>query len=109
MLNHKKYVSLPADKDPLTITLEEAISVILSKRQAEEERHLKTFDEEPELEVLNGRYGPYITYKGKNYRLPKTQAEHARDLTLEECMTIIKEEEEKPAKPVRKRTYSKKK
>ena len=109
VLNHKKYVSLPADKDPLTITLEEAISVILSKRQAEEERHLKTFDEEPELEVLNGRYGPYITYKGKNYRLPKTQAEHARDLTLEECMTIIKEEEEKPAKPVRKRTYSKKK
>lgn len=109
ILNHKKYVSLPADKDPLTITLDEAIKVILSKRQAEVERHLKTFAEEPDLEVLNGRYGPYIAYKGKNYRLPKSEVEHARELTLEQCMAIIKEEEEKPTKSTRKRTYSKKK
>lgn len=109
ILNHKKYVSIPAGTDPLTITLEEAVNLILEKRKAEEERHIKTFDDMPDLEVLNGRYGPYLAYKGNNYRLPKAQAERAKDLTLEECMAVIKEEDEKPAKTTRKRTYTKKK
>ena len=102
-------MSIPAGTDPLTITLEEAVNLILEKRKAEEERHIKTFDDMPDLEVLNGRYGPYLAYKGNNYRLPKTQAERAKDLTLEECMAVIKEEDEKPAKTTRKRTYTKKK
>lgn len=65
VLHDKKYVSIPKDEDPLTLTLERAIELIESKRKAEEERHLKKFDEDPKLEVLNGRYGPYIVYDGK--------------------------------------------
>jgi DNA topoisomerase-1 len=110
ILHDKKYVSIPAGKDPLSITLDEAVTLIQEKRKAEEERHLKTFTEEPELEILNGRYGPYLAYKGKNYRLPKNLAEKARDLSLDECLEVIKEQDEKPAKTTRsKRTYTKKK
>ena len=109
VLHNKKYVSLPKGSDPMSVTLQEAIKLIIEKRQAEVERHLRKFEEEPELEVLNGRYGPYIAYKGNNYRLPKTPAERAKELTLEECMTVVKEQDEKPKTTARKRTYSKKK
>lgn len=103
----KKYVSLPKGKDLMTITLDEAIVLIQEKRQAEIARHLKTFQEDPDLEVMNGRYGPYLAYKGENYRLPKTLAERAKDLTLDECIAVIKEQSEKP-KTTRKRVYKKK-
>lgn len=110
VLHNKKYASIPKGIDPLSITLQEAISLIIDKRKAEEERHIKKFAEEPELEILNGRYGPYLSYKGKNYRLPKALTDQARDLSLEACMDIIKEQDEKPAKTTRtKRTYTKKK
>ena len=59
--------------------------------------HLRSFDEEPELEVLNGKYGPYIAYKGVNYKLPKSMHERARELTLEECMSFIQAQQEKEA------------
>ena len=108
VLHDKKYVSLPKGCDPMTLTLEEAVGLILDKRQAEVERHLRKFEEEPELEVLKGRYGPYIAYKGTNYKLPKAFAERAAELTLEECMAIVKEQEDKP-KTSRKRTYNTKK
>ena len=52
--------------------------------------HLKKFDEDPKLEVINGRYGPYLVYDGKNYRLPKSMHEKAAELTYEECMKVIK-------------------
>ena len=109
VLHNKKYVSLPKGNDPMSVTLQEAIKLILEKRKAEVERHLRKFEEEPELEVLNGRYGPYIAYKGNNYRLSKTLAERAKELTLEECMAVVKEQDEKPKTTARKRTYSKKK
>ena len=109
VLHNKKYVSLPKGSDPMSVTLQEAIKLIIEKRQAEVERHLRKFEEEPELKVLNGRYGPYIAYKGNNYRLTKTLAERAKELTLEECMTVVKEQDEKPKTTARKRTYSKKK
>ena len=109
VLHNKKYVSLPKGSDPMSVTLQEAIKLIIEKRQPEVERHLRKFEEEPELEVLNGRYGPYIAYKGNNSRLPKTLAERAKELTLEECMTVVKEQDEKPKTTARKRTYSKKK
>ena len=89
VLHQKKYVSLPKDTDPMTITLEESIQLIMEKRKQETQRHLKAFEEEPKLEVLNGRYGPYLAYDGKNYRLPKAMHEKAAELTLEECMHVI--------------------
>ena len=90
VLHNKKYVSLPKDEDPMTVTLETAIKLIEEKRQAEEQRHLKTFDEDAKLEVLNGRYGPYIAYDGANYRIPRDLHEKAAELTYEQCMDIIK-------------------
>ncbi|MBQ6191384.1 MAG: type I DNA topoisomerase [Bacteroidaceae bacterium] len=97
-VSHKgSYVSIPKDIDPMEITFEQAVIMMHRKHQEEAERHMKTFEEDAELEVLNGRYGPYITYKGNNYRLPKNMHERAKDLTYEECMQIIESQNEKPA------------
>ncbi|MDR0835861.1 MAG: type I DNA topoisomerase [Tannerella sp.] len=90
-----KFISIPKELTPISITMEEAIELIKDKRRKEEEKFIKKFDKEPELEVLNGRFGPYIAYKGKNYKVPKS-VEPAK-LTLEECMTIIKNTPDKPA------------
>ena len=89
-LHNGKYASLPKDSDPLTITLDEAIELIKEKRTQDAKRHLKLFAEDDKLEVLNGRFGPYIAYDGKNYRLPKALQERAIDLTYDECMAIVK-------------------
>ena len=89
VLHNKKYVSLPKGEDPMAVTLEQAVSLITEKRRQEEERHLKTFEEDAKLEVLNGRYGPYIAYDGKNYRMPKAMHDRARELTYAECMEIV--------------------
>ena len=86
----KKYVSMPKDVDPMTITLYEAVKLILQKREEDQQRHLKTFREDPKLEVLNGRYGPYIAYDGKNDRLPKAMHARAAELTYEEAMKVVK-------------------
>lgn len=97
VLHKGKYVSLPKGEDPMTVTLETAKDLIEKKRQQETQRHIKAFDEDPGMEVLNGRYGPYIAYGGKNYRLPKNMHERAAGLTFEECMEIVK------AAPVKKK------
>ena len=91
-----KFVSIPKDKNPISITLDEAIELIQQKREKDENRFIKKFEEEPELEILNGRYGPYIAYKGKNYRIPKTGYTPA-EMTLDDCMKLIKEADQKPA------------
>ena len=90
VLHEKKYVSLPKGADPMAITLDEAIELILEKRKEEQQRHLKTFSEDPKLEVLNGRYGPYVVYDGKNYRMPKAMHARAAELTYEEAMKLVK-------------------
>ncbi len=87
--HNRKYVSIPKDIDPLSITREEAIDLIEKSRDQEKQRHVKTFEEDADLEVMNGRYGPYICYKGKNYRMPKAMHEHAAELTYEKCMEIV--------------------
>ncbi len=85
----KSYISIPKDTNPLDITLEQAVKMILQFRLDEARKHLKTFEEDPELEVMNGRYGPYIVYKKQNYKLPKGIHERAGELTYEECMKIV--------------------
>jgi DNA topoisomerase-1 len=89
ILHNRQYASLPKDTDPMTITLDEAIALIEEKRKQDSQKHLKIFLEDPKLEVLNGRYGPYLAYDGKNYRLPKNMHERAAQLTYEECMKVI--------------------
>ena len=100
------YVTLPKTYDPLSVTLEEAIELIDAKKKAESERIIKEFAQEPELQVLNGRFGPYIAYKGSNYKLPKTVT--PAELSLEECLDIVKKQQENGKAPA-KRRYTKKK
>ncbi len=99
VLNQKKFASIPDDLDPFDLTLEQAVNLIQAKRQSETDRHIKSFDEEPELEIINGRFGPYIVFKGNNYHLTKTLQRRAADLTLDECMAIIREQDENPKAP----------
>lgn len=101
-----KFISIPKDLNPLTITADEAIELIQEKRKKDEQRFLKKFDEDPDMEILNGRFGPYIAYKGNNYRIPKTVTDPAA-LTLEECLKIIAEAAEKTT-TTKKRTSRKK-
>ena len=89
VLHDKKFTSLSKGEDPMTITLDRAIELINEKRQQETKKHLKSFVEDMKLEILNGRYGPYLSYDGKNYRLPKSMHEKATEMTYEECMKII--------------------
>ncbi|MGI6242255.1 MAG: topoisomerase C-terminal repeat-containing protein, partial [Prevotella sp.] len=90
--HNKKYVSLPKTEDPMTVTLETAIELIEAKRKQEKERHIKTFEQDDKMELLKGRYGPYVAYDGKNYRIDKKLHERALagDLSFEECMDIVK-------------------
>ena len=89
ILHNKKYTSLPKTEDPMTVTLDTAIKLIEEKRLQEAQRHIKQFDEDAKLEILNGRYGPYIAYDGKNYRIPKAQHDKAAQLSYEQCMEIV--------------------
>ena len=97
----KQYVSLPTGTDPMTMTLEEGIELIEKKRQFEQQRQIKTFAENPDVEILNGRYGPYIAMGGKNYKIPTGTDPVSLDLAA--CMAIIEKAAEKPASPRRRK------
>ena len=99
----KTYISIPKETDPLSITLEQAVQIILQYRLDEARKHLKTFEEDADLEVMNGRYGPYLSYKQQNYKLPKNMHDRAESLTYEECMEIINNAPAPAAKPVRRK------
>ncbi|MBQ7946836.1 MAG: type I DNA topoisomerase [Bacteroidaceae bacterium] len=101
------YVTLPKTYDPLTISYDEATALILEKRKAEAERIIKIFDNEPALQVLNGRFGPYIAYNGSNYKLPKNVT--PAELSLEECLDIVKKQQEGGKPAAKGRRYTKKK
>ncbi len=98
-----KYTSLPATEDPLTVSLETVEAVLAGKRQDEERRHIKQFEQEPAMEIINGRYGPYIAYGGKNYRIPRKLHSTAATLTYEECKKIVDDAPEKTAASVKRR------
>ena len=89
VLHKKLYASLGKDMNPLTITIGDAVKLIDEKRHQEERKHLRVFTEDLDLEILNGRYGPYLCYKGKNYRLPKAMHDRVREMSYEEAMAII--------------------
>ena len=97
----KVYVSLPAGVDPMEVSLDEAVQLIEKKRQFEQQRQIKTFAENPDVEILNGRYGPYIAANGKNYKIPAGTDPASLDLAA--CMAIIEKAAEKPASPRRRK------
>ncbi|MBQ9651967.1 MAG: type I DNA topoisomerase [Prevotella sp.] len=92
VLHEKKYVSLDKGENPVGVTLDRAIDLINKKREQESNRHIKTFEQDDKMEVLNGRFGPYIAYDGKNYRLPKALHAKAAELTYEECKEIVEKQ-----------------
>ena len=99
-----KFVSIPKSLNPLSITLDEAVALIQAKREKDAQSFIKRFDEEPEMEIRNGRFGPYIAYQGKNYKIPKDVA--PADMTRDDCLALIQAASEKPA--TKKRTTRKK-
>ena len=101
-----KYVSIPNEMSPYSITLEEAITLIKEKQANEAKKVLLTFDEEPELQVLNGRFGAYISYKKQNYKIPKKM--NAETLTLEDCRAIVADEANASKGGARKRAAGRK-
>ena len=107
-IRHDKfYVSLNGVADPLTITLEEAVRLIQNKRESESKKVLKSFPANPDMEVMNGRYGAYIAYQGSNYKIPKNM--DPSTLTEEECQDIIKRQIEKTGSAPKRRIFKTKK
>ena len=103
--HNNAFVSIPKGTDPMSVTLEDAIALIQTKREAAENKVIKIFEEEPGLQILNGRYGPYISYEKKNYKIPENV--EPKDLNLEACFKVI--ELQKAKGENRKSRYSAKK
>ena len=99
------YVSIPKTLDPHTITFEQVLELIKEKEQTEANKLIKKFEGELDVEILNGRYGPYIASGGKNYKIPKNL--NPADLTIEECKNIISELESKGTATKRRSTKRK--
>ena len=97
-----KFVSIPKDLSPTSISLEEAIELIKAKRQADSNKVVKTFDEDPEIQILNGRYGVYVSYHKSNYKIPKSVSDPAA-MTYDEVKALISEQDAAPKKTVTRR------
>lgn len=94
------FTSIPKDIAPEEITIDQAVELINEKRVEAQKRVVRTFDEDPDVQILNGRYGIYIACKKNNYKIPKTVADPA-SLTLEECKEIIAAQDVAPKKAPR--------
>jgi len=88
-----KFISLGKEHDPLGISEEEAIQLIKDKREADSKKHIKSFEENPDIQILNGRWGPYIKFGKNNFKIPKDKI--AEELTYQETIEIIESEPEK--------------
>ena len=85
--HNNTFYGLAKTDNPATIDIERAIELIGEKRQKDVENTIMTFDNDPDMRVLNGRFGPYISYKKKNYRIPKDVDPHT--LTYEACLKMV--------------------
>ncbi len=100
------FYSLPKEIDPLDLTEEQAIDLIITKRKRDAERVIKTFAEAADVKVLNGRWGPYIEFGKQNVKIPKDKEPTA--LTYDECKALADAEAKAPKKPGAKRFVKKK-
>lgn len=100
-----KFVSIPKDMSPQSISYDEAVALVVKKREEDAQKVVKKFEENPDMEILNGRYGVYIAYKKKNYKIPK--GVDAANLSLNDCLKIVNDEASAPKKTVRRRTAKK--
>jgi len=96
--HNSKFVSLKKEDDPMSIELDRAIELIEEGRQKERDKYIKVFENDTELQVLNGRWGPFIKYKGNNYKIPKDTDAHA--LSYDDCLKIV---ENQPATNTKRR------
>jgi len=99
-VHQSKFYSLPKGDDPYSVTIERTIEIIEEKREKDRNKLIKSFESDGTIQVLNGRWGPYIAYNKENYKIPKTK--DAKDLTLEDCLALIKKAPS-VAKPKRKK------
>jgi DNA topoisomerase-1 len=103
--HNSAFISLPKEIDPLDVTEEQAIELIVEKRKKDAERLIKAFDEDPTVKILNGRWGPYIEFGKQNVKIPK--GKEPLELTFEECKALAAAESKAPAKG--KKKFAKKK
>ena len=94
--HNSAFYSLPKDIDPLDVSEEQAIEIILDKRKRDSERVIKTFDQNPDVKILNGRWGPYIEFGKQNVKIPK--GKEPKDLTYEDCKALADAEAKAPKK-----------
>ncbi len=94
--HNKLFFSVKKEYNPASVTLEEAIQIIEDKRKAEREKLIRSYDKDPDVQVLNGRWGPYLVIKKQNYKIPKDL--EAASLTLEDCYAIAKDPKNMPKK-----------
>jgi DNA topoisomerase-1 len=113
------FVSLKKEDDPMTVTADRCVELIKAKRQAEIDKYIKTFPENPEVQLLNGRWGPYLVIGQNNFKIPK--GTDPKELTLDDCLAIAadpknaskgsrwkKKEVKKPFKPAAPKKAAKK-
>ncbi|MDH8700890.1 DNA topoisomerase-1 [Dysgonomonadaceae bacterium PH5-43] len=99
------FTTIPKGYDPYTITIEDSITLIKEKQERDANKFIKSFPEDEAVQLLNGRFGPYISYNKTNYKLPKDVI--PAELSYEEVMKIIKEAPEKKSKTSAKSTKTK--
>ena len=103
ILHNNKFYSLKKDvDDPLEVKIDRAVELIDQKRIFDQNKLIKAFPEDAELKVLNGRFGPYISYQKENYKVPKSKT--PADLSYKDCLAIIAESKKKPARKKFKKT-----
>lgn len=87
------FTTIPKDYSPMTISIEDAERLIREKKEKDAKKVIKTFTEDPKLQILNGRFGPYIAFDGNNYKIPK--GKEPAELTYDESMQLINDAPEK--------------
>lgn len=106
--HNNKFISIPKELEPTAVSIEDAQELIISKREAETKKIVKTFEQDEKLQILNGRYGVYIAYEKSNYKIPKA-VKDPEALSYEECMNIVNSQDNKSKKVTRKTSSSRKK